>query len=59
MTLRNLAPVTPLVAQWDWPLFRRADGLDPNRLKQAGGRLVSHSRPRRCGTNPKNSISIR
>ena len=43
MTLRNLAPVAPFVARWDWPLFRRADGLDPNRLKQVGGRPVSHT----------------
>ena len=43
MSLRNLAPVAPFVARWDWPLFRRADGLDPNRLKQVGGRPVSHT----------------
>ena len=43
MTLRNLAPVAPFVARWDWPLFRRADGLDPARLKQAGGRPPMHT----------------
>jgi hypothetical protein len=42
MTLRNLPPVHPFVVEWQWPLFRRADSLDPSRLKQPGGRPTKH-----------------
>ncbi len=38
MTLRNLPPVQPFVVQWQWPLFKREESLDPSRLKQVGGR---------------------
>ena len=43
MVLRNLPPVEPFVVAWDWPLFRRAESLDPARLKQAGGRPPRYS----------------
>jgi hypothetical protein len=33
-TLRNFAPVPPFVVRWDYPLMRRVDHLDPERLKQ-------------------------
>ena len=42
LTLRNLPPLDPFVVKWQWPLFRRADSLDPSRLKQAGGRPTKH-----------------
>ncbi len=32
--LRNFAPVPPFVVRWDYPLMRRVDHLDPERLKQ-------------------------
>jgi hypothetical protein len=34
-TLRNFAPIKPFVVKWGWPLFKRADDLDPERLKPA------------------------
>jgi hypothetical protein len=34
-TLRNFAPIEPFVVKWEWPLFNRADDLDPERLKPA------------------------
>jgi hypothetical protein len=43
MILRNFPPVPPLVAKWDWPLFRRKDELDPSRLKQTAGRRPQYS----------------
>ena len=43
MVLRNLPLVEPFVVQWDWPLFVRAESLDPTRLKQAGGRPAKHT----------------
>ena len=33
-TLRNFEPVPPFVVRWDYPLMRRVDHLDPERLKQ-------------------------
>lgn len=36
VTLRNFAPMAPFVVGWNWPLFERADGLDPTALKSAG-----------------------
>jgi 5S rRNA maturation endonuclease (ribonuclease M5) len=37
-TLRNFKPVQPFVVRWQYPLMRRAEGLDPTKLKQQGGR---------------------
>jgi len=37
-TLRNFRPVEPFAVRWLYPLMRRDDGLDPAKLKQAGGR---------------------
>jgi hypothetical protein len=42
MILRNLPPVDPFVVRWDWPLFKREGGLDPSRLRQAGGRPAKY-----------------
>jgi len=42
MILRNLPPVETFVVSWDWPLFHRADELDPQKLKQMGGRPAQH-----------------
>ena len=36
LTLRNFAPVKPFVVRWKFPLFTRADDLDPQKLKQSG-----------------------
>lgn len=33
-TLRNFKPIEPFVVRWGFPLMRRADTLDPARLKQ-------------------------
>lgn len=38
MTLRNHPPQNPFVVRWEYPLFIVDSVLDPNRLKQAGGR---------------------
>jgi hypothetical protein len=38
MTLRNHPPQNPFVVRWEYPLFIVDSLLDPNRLKQAGGR---------------------
>jgi hypothetical protein len=38
MTLRNHPPQNPFVVRWEYPLFVVDSVLDPNRLKQAGGR---------------------
>jgi hypothetical protein len=38
MTLRNHPPQNPFVVRWEYPLFVVDSLLDPNRLKQAGGR---------------------
>jgi len=35
-TLRNFRPVDPFVVRWQYPLFRRDDALDPDKLKQPG-----------------------
>jgi hypothetical protein len=37
-TLRNFAPVEPFVVRWEYPLMKRDEGLDPAKLKSAGGR---------------------
>lgn len=41
--LRNFAPVAPFTVRWESPLMRRAEDLDPAKLKQAGGRKPIHS----------------
>jgi AAA domain len=38
MTLRNHPPRDPFVVRWDYPLFVVDSLLNPNRLKQTGGR---------------------
>ena len=38
MNLRNHPPQNPFVVRWEFPLFAIDSVLDPNRLKQAGGR---------------------
>jgi hypothetical protein len=43
MVLGNLPPVPALVVRWQWPLFERAETLDPTKLKQAGGRPPKHT----------------
>jgi hypothetical protein len=40
--LRNFAPVAPFAVRWQYPLMRRADDLDPAKLKQVGGRPAKH-----------------
>lgn len=42
-TLRNFKPVSPFVVRWQYPLMRRADDLDPAKLKQAAGRPKVHT----------------
>ena len=42
-TLRNFAPVEPFVVRWEYPLMSPDAGLDPTRLKKAGGRKRVHS----------------
>ena len=37
-TLRNHKPIEPFVVRWLYPLMRRDEGLDPAKLKKAGGR---------------------
>jgi len=36
--LRNFEPIPPFVVRWDYPLMRRVDHLDPERLKQPKAR---------------------
>lgn len=36
MALRNFAPVDPFVVRWGFPLWERAGGLDPSKLKKVG-----------------------
>ena len=43
MILRNFPQPDPFVARWEYPLFTREDSLDPERLKQTGGRKPSHN----------------
>jgi AAA domain/DnaB-like helicase N terminal domain len=35
-TLRNFKPVHPFVVEWDWPLFRLKEELDPKKLHNRG-----------------------
>ena len=37
-TLRNFPPLEPFVVRWAWPLFERANELNPAALKATGGR---------------------
>jgi len=37
-TLRNLAPISPFVIRWRFPIMERDEELDPTRLKQPKGR---------------------
>lgn len=41
-TLRNFPPLAPFVVRWEFPIFKRADELDPQKLRQAGGRVQKH-----------------
>ena len=41
-TLRAFKPVPPFVVQWQFPLMRPENGLDPSRLKQVAGRRHAH-----------------
>jgi len=36
--LRNMPPINSFVVKWDYPLFVKMDGKDPNKLKGARGR---------------------
>jgi hypothetical protein len=42
-TLRNFKPVDPFVVRWQYPLMRRADDLDPAKLKDPKGRPIKHT----------------
>jgi hypothetical protein len=42
-TLRNFKSVEPFVVRWQYPLMRRADDLDPAKLKQPKGRPTKHT----------------
>lgn len=48
-TLRNFPPVPPFVVRWDYPLMRRVDHLDPERLKQPKGRGATYNRDELLG----------
>jgi hypothetical protein len=43
LTLRNSPPVAPFVVRWLYPLMRRADDLDPAKLKTKPGRKRIHT----------------
>ncbi|MHC1764499.1 MAG: AAA family ATPase [Verrucomicrobiia bacterium] len=40
--LRNFEPKPSFVVEWHWPLFQRAEDLDPERLKSSGGRPAKY-----------------
>ena len=42
LVLRNLPEQTPFVVAWDFPLMRIETELNPDELKQAGGRKAEH-----------------
>ena len=42
-TLRNHPILPPFVCQWSFPLLRRADGLDPAKIKEVRGRKQIHT----------------
>jgi hypothetical protein len=43
LTLRNSPPVAPFVVRWLYPLMRRADDLDPAKLRKPSGRTPQHT----------------
>ena len=42
-SLRNFAPLKPFVLRWQYPVWARADDLDPTKLKKPAGRREEHS----------------
>jgi hypothetical protein len=42
LNLRNLPEQSPFVVEWNFPLMKVAPRLDPDELKQAGGRKRAH-----------------
>jgi len=42
-SLRNFAPVKPFVARWTHPVWTRDATLEPEKLRQPGGRREEHS----------------
>ncbi len=42
-TLRNHPPVEPFVVRWEYPVMKRAEDLNPTKLRQARGRTAVHS----------------
>lgn len=40
--LRNFQPVSPFVVRWNYPLFEKAEDLNPDDLKQPLGRKKEH-----------------
>jgi hypothetical protein len=49
-TLRNFEPVPPFVVRWEYPLMRRVDHLNPERLKQPPkGRGATYNRDELLG----------
>jgi hypothetical protein len=42
-TLRNLKPLEPFVARWEFPLMRKDEGLNPADLKKLPGRPSKHN----------------
>jgi hypothetical protein len=41
--LRNHAPIAPFVVDWDFPLMKRDETLDPTKLRQPKGRQAKYS----------------
>jgi hypothetical protein len=41
-SLRDFAPVAPLVLRWDYPVWKLDHSLDPSRLKKTSGRKDEH-----------------
>ena len=39
--LRNFPNLEPFVVEWDFPLFKNRDDLNPNSLKKAGQKITS------------------
>jgi hypothetical protein len=39
-SLRNFAPIAPFVVRWSYPVWTRADGLNPALLKKAGATMT-------------------
>jgi hypothetical protein len=55
--LRNFPPVAPFAVRWQFPLMRRADDLDPARLKQVGGRKPEHQPAELLALLPPNGLA--